>query len=62
MSRSFRSTYHDTEDGRLGRNGLRLRRRLENGASTWEVELPEAPGEIALAAPDVGRVIPDFDT
>jgi CHAD domain-containing protein len=57
MSRSFRSTYHDTEDGRLGRNGLRLRRRLENGTSTWEVELPEAPGEIALAAPG-GPVAP----
>jgi CHAD domain-containing protein len=57
MSRSFRSTYHDTEDGRLGRNGLRLRRRLENGASTWEIELPEAPGEVALAAPG-GPVAP----
>jgi CHAD domain-containing protein len=57
MSRSFRSTYHDTEDGRLGRNGVRLRRRLENGASTWEVELPEAPGEVALSAPG-GPVAP----
>ena len=51
MSRVFRSTYHDTADRRLGRSGLSLRRRLENGASTWEVELPEAPGEVALAAP-----------
>jgi CHAD domain-containing protein len=51
MGRVFRSTYHDTEDRRLGRSGLSLRRRLENGASTWEVELPEAPGEVALAAP-----------
>ena len=51
MGRVFRSTYHDTEDRRLGRSGLCLRRRLENGASTWEVELPEAPGEVALAAP-----------
>jgi CHAD domain-containing protein len=57
VSRSFRSTYHDTADRRLGRNGLRLRRRLENGASTWEVELPEAPGEIALSAPG-GPVAP----
>jgi len=57
VSRSFRSTYHDTEDRRLGRNGLRLRRRLENGASTWEIELPEAPGEVALAAPG-GPVAP----
>lgn len=51
MGRVFRSTYHDTEDRRLGRSGLSLRRRLENGASTWEVELPEGPGEVALAAP-----------
>ena len=51
MGRDFRSTYHDTRDRRLGRSGLALRRRLENGASTWEVELPEAPGQVALAAP-----------
>lgn len=51
MGRVFRSTYHDTRDRRLGRSGLALRRRLENGASTWEVELPEAPGQVALAAP-----------
>jgi CHAD domain-containing protein len=51
MGRVFRSTYHDTQDRRLGRSGLALRRRLENGASTWEVELPEAPGQVALAAP-----------
>jgi len=47
----FRSTYHDTADRRLGRSGVALRRRLENGKSTWEVELPEAPGHVAVAAP-----------
>ena len=51
MSRVFRSTYHDTPDGRLARSGVALRRRLENGTSTWEVELPEAPRRVALAAP-----------
>ena len=51
MSRVFRSTYHDTADRQLARSGVALRRRLENGASTWEVELPEAPRQIALAAP-----------
>jgi CHAD domain-containing protein len=51
VSRVFRSTYHDTEDRRLGRSGVALRRRLENGASSWEVELPEAPGRVALAVP-----------
>ena len=51
MSRVFRSTYHDTADRRLARAGVALRRRVENGASTWEVELPEAPRQVALAAP-----------
>jgi CHAD domain-containing protein len=51
MSRVFRSTYHDTPDRRLARSGVALRRRLENGTSTWEVELPEAPRRVALAAP-----------
>ena len=51
VSRVFRSTYHDTPDRRLARSGVALRRRLENGTSTWEVELPEAPRRVALAAP-----------
>lgn len=51
MNRVFRSTYHDTPDRRLARSGVALRRRLEDGVSTWEVELPEAPGRVALAAP-----------
>jgi CHAD domain-containing protein len=51
VSRVFRSTYHDTPDRRLARSGVALRRRVENGASTWEVELPEVPRQIALAAP-----------
>ncbi len=51
MNCVFRSTYHDTADRRLGRSGVALRRRLENGKSTWEVELPEAPGHVAVAAP-----------
>jgi len=28
-----------------------LRRRVENGLSIWEVELPEAPGEVAFSEP-----------
>jgi len=51
VNRVFRSTYHDTADRRLGRSGVALRRRLENGKSTWEVEVPEAPGHVAVAAP-----------
>lgn len=45
---SFVATYHDTTDGRLARAGIRLRRRMENGASVWEAEIADttfaAPG------------------
>jgi CHAD domain-containing protein len=51
VTRVFRSTYHDTPDRLLARIGVALRRRLEDGATTWEVELPEAPRQVALAAP-----------
>ena len=30
---------------------MALRRRVENGLSIWEVELPEAPGEVAFSEP-----------
>jgi CHAD domain-containing protein len=51
LSGVFTSTYHDTPDGRFIRTGISLRRRVENGLSIWEVELPEAPGEVALSEP-----------
>jgi CHAD domain-containing protein len=51
VSSVFTSTYHDTPDGRFARTGVALRRRVENGLSIWEVELPEAPGEVALSEP-----------
>ncbi len=51
MSSVFTSTYHDTSDGRFARTGVALRRRVENGLSIWEVELPEAPGEVAFSEP-----------
>lgn len=51
MSSVFTSTYHDTPDGRLARTGIALRRRVEKGLGIWEVELPEAPGEVAFSEP-----------
>jgi CHAD domain-containing protein len=51
VSSVFTSTYHDTPDGRFARAGVALRRRVENGLSIWEVELPEAPGEVAFSEP-----------
>jgi CHAD domain-containing protein len=51
VSSVFTSTYHDTPDGRFARTGVALRRRVENGLSIWEVELPEAPGKVAFSEP-----------
>ncbi|MDP9304693.1 MAG: CHAD domain-containing protein [Actinomycetota bacterium] len=41
-SRHFTATYVDTEDGRLARAGVVLRRRMENGKNVWEVEIGNA--------------------
>src|SRR3954447_24877246 len=38
--RVFTSTYHDTPTRSLGRAGITLRRRLENGKSLWQLKLP----------------------
>lgn len=38
-SRIFTATYHDTEDGRLTRAGIVLRRRMENGRNVWELDV-----------------------
>jgi CHAD domain-containing protein len=67
-SRHFTSTYVDTEDGRLARAGVVLRRRMENGKNIWEVEIgnttraadggPAGPPEEILrllTAPLLGR-------
>jgi CHAD domain-containing protein len=39
-SRVFTSTYHDTPVRSLGRAGITLRRRVENGKSLWQLKLP----------------------
>lgn len=44
-SRIFTATYHDTEDGRLARAGIVLRRRMENGKSIWELDVGSASRE-----------------
>jgi CHAD domain-containing protein len=46
--RTFVSTYHDTDDFRLARAGLTLRRRVENGRSTWELKLPRNGARVEL--------------
>jgi CHAD domain-containing protein/adenylate cyclase class IV len=52
-SRLFTSTYYDTPEHSLSATGITLRRRVENGLSSWQLKLPrggnarmelEAPG------------------
>jgi CHAD domain-containing protein len=40
--RLFTSTYHDTPARSLGKAGITLRRRVENGKSLWQLKLPRA--------------------
>jgi CHAD domain-containing protein len=50
-TRLFTSTYHDTDDGRLGRLGITLRRRVEKGVSVWQLKLPREDGRLELEEP-----------
>ena len=50
-SRSFVSTYHDTEDLALARHGLTLRHRLEDGAGAWQLKLPQDGDRLELEQP-----------
>jgi CHAD domain-containing protein len=47
-SHVFSSVYHDTDDLRLLRAGLTLRRRMENGASTWQLKIPHNGARLEL--------------
>jgi CHAD domain-containing protein len=49
--RAFVSTYHDTPDLRLARNGVTFRHRLEQGAGLWQLKLPHGAARIEIEVP-----------
>jgi CHAD domain-containing protein/adenylate cyclase class IV len=49
--RLFTSTYYDTPSRSLARAGITLRRRVENGVSTWQLKLPREDGRAEVSAP-----------
>jgi CHAD domain-containing protein len=51
----FVATYHDTADRRLARARIVLRRRVSNGASTWEADI----GGDVVTAPGGPATLPD---
>ncbi|HEY1370063.1 MAG TPA: CYTH and CHAD domain-containing protein [Gaiellaceae bacterium] len=58
-SRDFTSTYFDTPDGRLARVGVTLRRRVENGRSLWQLDLPVDDDRTELEEPGDPASPPD---
>jgi CHAD domain-containing protein len=46
--RLFESTYYDTADRRLAREGVTLRRRVENGVGAWQLKLPQGAARLEL--------------
>lgn len=49
--RVFTSTYYDTPSRSLARVGITLRRRVENGLSSWQLKLPREEGRAEISAP-----------
>jgi CHAD domain-containing protein len=46
--RVFTSTYHDTADLALARQGVTLRYRVEDGAGVWQLKLPKEAARVEL--------------
>jgi CHAD domain-containing protein len=49
--RVFTSVYYDTDDRRLTRVGITLRRRLERGNNVWQLKLPREGSRLELEQP-----------
>lgn len=49
--RVFTSTYYDTDDYRLARRGVTLRRRVERARGVWQLKLPRGLARLELEAP-----------
>ncbi len=56
--RVFTSTYYDSEQHRLGRLGLTLRKRVECGHGVWQLTIPSGEHRIELEMPSGSRRIP----
>jgi hypothetical protein len=48
--RTFTSVYYDTDDARLFRAGLTLRRRVERGRGCWQLKVPHPDGRVEIEA------------
>ena len=56
--RVFTSTYFDTKKHALGRLGITLRRRIEQGKTKWQLKLPSGSFRLELEIPGQPSKIP----
>jgi CHAD domain-containing protein len=54
IPRTFTSTYHDTADHRLARQGVTLRHRVEGPSELWQLKLPAGGARLELEQPGGG--------
>jgi CHAD domain-containing protein len=57
--RLFTSFYYDTADYSLSRARITLRRRIEQGDSTWQLKLPRAEDRVEVSAPGGAALPPE---
>src|ERR1700712_4692637 len=66
--RQLRAMYYDTDDQRLARYGVTLRRRFEDGRPVWQLKLPtdgdrlelEHDSPSAQVPPELARLVTAF--
>jgi CHAD domain-containing protein len=56
--RVFQSTYHDTNDLRLARHSITLRRRTEDGTGLWQLKIPSGAARMELEAAGPAETAP----
>ena len=56
--RHLRATYYDTDDLRLARHGVTLRRRNEDGRDLWQLKLPSDGDRLELESAAAGQELP----
>ncbi len=58
VPKHLRATYHDTDDHRLARHGVTLRRRNEDGRDLWQLKLPSEGDRLEIESEANGPELP----
>jgi CHAD domain-containing protein len=58
VPKHLRATYHDTDDHRLARHGVTLRRRNDDGRDLWQLKLPSDGDRLEIESEANGPDVP----